>query len=478
MPFGSIFKKVFKKTAEKYGGEGAGDVVEAGFEQLNIGENEAGGGGDGGDQLVEGLMQVFSGKQQSGLSNLFGALGGSLSGFSGQAEGKGLDPALINAVMNMLTGGGGGGGEGASGGSGFNMGSLLQVASSLTSKSGGDGGSGGFMSLLNGLGGGGNSNNILQILIGLAKSFFAMQMGKNPSLQDWGKAGAKSDDDNIGNYGDHLVKDLVFPGKKDKDVLDEDTHDKPTDDNDVKGWYDKHPEIGKMQKDVFDDIFDTTDEDERDDDDPAPLIPAPKGFTEDCSNLDQAAILFLNTNILLELRKSWRFLFSTKVNEKSEFVDKISYQGPTLIVVQDSNGNTFGAFASTSWGNTEGGWTGNGDCFVFAIKPKMAVFYATGKNENYMSLSEEHGLGLGGKLGHFGLGIQTDLSSGTYNEEVETFDLPASLPSTFDIEHVEVWGLGPEVDPSSERSELKVRKPNLQISGGNVDMNDLLGQIS
>jgi hypothetical protein len=59
----------------------------------------------------------------------------------------------------------------------------------------------------------------------------------------------------------------------------------------VKGWFDKHPEIGKMQKDVFDDVFDTTDEDDEDrlDDDPTPLIPSPKGIEEDCSELDQAS---------------------------------------------------------------------------------------------------------------------------------------------------------------------------------------------
>ena len=33
------------------------------------------------------------------------------------------------------------------------------------------------------------------------------------------------------------------------------------DEGDVKGWFDGHPEIGKMQKDVFDDIFDTKDDD-------------------------------------------------------------------------------------------------------------------------------------------------------------------------------------------------------------------------
>ena len=39
----------------------------------------------------------------------------------------------------------------------------------------------------------------------------------------------------------------------------------------LQGWYDGHPEIGKMQKDIFDDIFDTTDDGQTDDDDPEPV---------------------------------------------------------------------------------------------------------------------------------------------------------------------------------------------------------------
>ena len=58
--------------------------------------------------------------------------------------------------------------------------------------------------------------------------------------------------------------DLVFPDKKPKDIVqdDEDPKGKDTNPDDVKNWVDKNPEIGKMQKEVFDDIFDTTDEDE------------------------------------------------------------------------------------------------------------------------------------------------------------------------------------------------------------------------
>ena len=46
----------------------------------------------------------------------------------------------------------------------------------------------------------------------------------------------------------------------------------------MKGWYDGHPEIGKMQKDIFDDIFDTTDDGVTDEDDPAPVVPKPHNF--------------------------------------------------------------------------------------------------------------------------------------------------------------------------------------------------------
>jgi hypothetical protein len=78
--------------------------------------------------------------------------------------------------------------------------------------------------------------------------------------------------------------------------------------------------------------FDTTDDDDDErKDDPAPLIPTPTGFTPDCSILDNASILFLNTNILLELRKEWRFLYSTRTHSRCQchetffFVD--SYGG-------------------------------------------------------------------------------------------------------------------------------------------------------
>ena len=39
-----------------------------------------------------------------------------------------------------------------------------------------------------------------------------------------------------------------------------------------------------------------------------------------------------------------------------------------------------------------------GECFLFSIQPKMAVFHSTGKDENFQQLTGEH-LALGGGQG-------------------------------------------------------------------------------
>ena len=87
--------------------------------------------------------------------------------------------------------------------------------------------------------------------------FLSLQSGKNPAIQDWGIAGADSnkDDGNFTNWGMSLIKDLIFKGKKQKEKIDEDPTGKDAGDKGkIKGWFDDHPEIGKMQKDIFDDV--------------------------------------------------------------------------------------------------------------------------------------------------------------------------------------------------------------------------------
>ena len=39
-----------------------------------------------------------------------------------------------------------------------------------------------------------------------------------------------------------------------------------------------------------------------------------------------------------------------------------------------------------------------GECFLFSIQPKMAVFHSSGKDENFQMLTDEH-LAMGGSPG-------------------------------------------------------------------------------
>ena len=290
-------------------------------------------------------MSLNTGKQELSVQNVMSMVqSGGGDALLQHAQEKGLDPALLNGVMGIIRSAQSGGGDSGAdaGDGGFDMGGVVKMIGGLTNKGSSQGaGADGFMQLLQGLGGSGGEGtpvgNIVQILLGLAKSYFNIKGKTNTSIQvinfrsvtflkiifyqDWDAAGAgqNNNDGNFLNWALSVIRQLIFPGKKPKeiieeggdDVIDDDGGDNKKDDGDVKGWYDGHPEIGKMQKDIFDDIFDTTDDGASEEDDPEPIIPKPQDFEENCTCLDNASILFINTNLLLEYRKNWRFLYST-----------------------------------------------------------------------------------------------------------------------------------------------------------------------
>jgi len=172
-----------------------------------------------------------------------------------------------------------------------------------------------------------------------------------------------------------------------------------------------------------------------------------------------------------------RFLYSSANHSPEEMTSKIFYKGPTILVVKDTQGNIFGAHASTSWIDTQGGWVGNGESFIFSISPKMAIFHSTGKDENYQMLTSEL-LAMGGQSGNFGLQLGTSLESGASSGHIQTFNtIQLTQDPEFQIEHVEVWGLGPEPNEETERSNTQPRRPNMETRGGAVDMLDLESQI-
>ena len=83
--------------------------------------------------------------------------------------------------------------------------------------------------------------------------------------------------------------------------------------------------------------------------------------------------------------------------------------------------------------------TFTGECFLFSIQPKMAVFHSSGKDENFQMLVPDDYLAMGGSPGNFGLVLNRDLSSGSSSGNIDTFHtIQLTRDTAFDIDHVEV----------------------------------------
>ena len=56
-------------------------------------------------------------------------------------------------------------------------------------------------------------------------------------------------------------------------------------------------------------------------------------------------------SLMPALRRDWRLLFSTQSHGESfhTMTKMIMHQGPSIIIVRDTDGNMFGGFASHSW---------------------------------------------------------------------------------------------------------------------------------
>lgn len=66
---------------------------------------------------------------------------------------------------------------------------------------------------------------------------------------------------------------------------------------------------------------------------------------------DISQMLFINSNLPMEYRLKWRFLFSSQIHGESfsTLLGRIMDQGPTVIICEDTDGYIFGGFAPDSW---------------------------------------------------------------------------------------------------------------------------------
>jgi hypothetical protein len=151
----------------------------------------------------------------------------------------------------------------------------------------------------------------------------------------------------------------------------------------------------------------------------------------------------------------------------------IGYDGPTLFVVQSSNGDgIFGAYTTGGWKESKD-FYGNTDCFLFALHPFTAVYRPCGgNNRNFVYCNsaarsrgydqQAHGIGFGGAVEEPRLFLsEEDLDNNCVAASQDlTFENGALLPpghrssKYFGVQGLEVWGVG---DAETVRNALLAR---------------------
>ncbi|KAF9145860.1 hypothetical protein BGX30_006343 [Mortierella sp. GBA39] len=148
-----------------------------------------------------------------------------------------------------------------------------------------------------------------------------------------------------------------------------------------------------------------------------------------------------------------KLLFSSKTSGASfsTLLQKITYQGPTLIVMKDEDGYIFGAYADQDW---EQGpkFYGTDRSFLFTIRPTFRIYRPSqGINSNFQYLDSgtktlPNGIGFGGQLRYFGLWLASDFQTGQSAAEplCSTFQSPRlSKQQNFKLDEMEVWQVHP-----------------------------------
>ena len=115
-------------------------------------------------------------------------------------------------------------------------------------------------------------------------------------------------------------------------------------------------------------------------------------------------------------------------------MDKIEFYQATILVIQTTADAIFGAFCSQPWSNRVGTYRptffGNGETFLFELKPSEAKYDWVGKTlhgetsssqELFLYADREKLVVGGGDKGHFGLLVNSDLIYGR-SAVSETFE--------------------------------------------------------
>eukprot|EP00163_Fabomonas_tropica_P014898 TRINITY_DN270_c0_g1_i1.p1 TRINITY_DN270_c0_g1~~TRINITY_DN270_c0_g1_i1.p1 ORF type:complete len:433 (-),score=95.73 TRINITY_DN270_c0_g1_i1:87-1262(-) len=184
---------------------------------------------------------------------------------------------------------------------------------------------------------------------------------------------------------------------------------------------------------------------------------------------------------------AWHSLYSSErdgIGKNRFLYHLLFYDGPTVLVVRDSNGHIFGAYAPEGWDprKGQGDFYGQGAPALFSIAPHFHIYPGTGYNANnqYFHLKENtsvtnpdqkpEGLGLGGKVDFFGLWLDIDLATGKSRGGCSSFRHSAQLSAEadFQIEAIEVWGIGGEKVLQAQQ-DMRQRLEKQQLGNRAVD---------
>uniref|UniRef100_T1HT77 MTOR-associated protein MEAK7 n=1 Tax=Rhodnius prolixus TaxID=13249 RepID=T1HT77_RHOPR len=216
-----------------------------------------------------------------------------------------------------------------------------------------------------------------------------------------------------------------------------------------------------------------------------PEFVSKSGYT---SILNLSELIFLRWNLGQKTTHKWRLLFCLDNDGQSwsTFLKAITAQGPTLIVIRDTNGYLFGAFASESW-NVNPNFYGNDDSFLFTLQPNMNTFESSGFNKNYQYINTgqstlPNGLGMGGVHNYWGLFLNANFGSGLVSESCTTYKNYTRLAhdKEFTLDKLQVWAVGapdPTPEELGERTSILDKDPSaaaiLELAGRTLHSTEL-----
>ncbi|CAH1779277.1 unnamed protein product [Owenia fusiformis] len=197
--------------------------------------------------------------------------------------------------------------------------------------------------------------------------------------------------------------------------------------------------------------------------------------------LDIPSVLGINNSLPHQLQNQWSLLYTSQLHGESfsTMIKRVKDQGPTILVIRDTDGHIFGGFASESW-TMKPQYSGDPSCFLFTMQPKLGIYTSTGYNDHYMYLNSgqstmPYGLGMGGQFDYWGLWLDGEYGIGESRAEPKctTYNSPQlSRQPEFQIDAIEFWAVGPDIEKEGGSMKHVISASGLDLTDAHVSILD------